>query len=139
MQFIAVKLKEQTNLQIRRLRANYKTHNQIIEELKLPDRTYWYHWAQIKKENAELYDKYAEANLKEEIERATEGLEKKIQELQIIIADADSDRDKIEAIKAASELIISIPRMMRDGAEIIGIKSSEGNTLQPDIKEPAAQ
>lgn len=130
-------LKEMTRGKIRELRGRYFTHRQIMDEMKIPEPTYWYHWGLIKKEDQAIYKRYTEENLKNELERAISGIEKKIQELNIIITDADDDKVKVDAIKTATELMVAIPRLMRDGGEIIGVRPSEGHTIQSDLKEPA--
>ena len=117
MQFIAVTYQNKDDLrrEIRKLRAKFYSHQQIIDTLHIPERTYYYHWAIIKTENKQVYDKLTEENIREDIERTIAGLEQKIQELQTIIDHPETQQDKIRAIESQSQLMAAIPRMRQEG------------------------
>ena len=107
MQFIAVTYqnKEDLRREIRKLRAKFYSHQQIIDTLHIPERTYYYHWAIIKTENKQVYDKLTEENIREDIERTIAGLEQKIQELQTII-------DKNGKVEVKTESVADFERQV---------------------------
>ena len=80
MEFLGVTYhnKEDLRREIRKLRAKFYSHQQIIDTLQIPASTYYYHWAIIKTENKQVYDKLTEENIREDIERTIAGLEQKI-------------------------------------------------------------
>ena len=135
MQFIAVTYqnKEDLRREIRKLRAKFYSHQQIIDTLHIPERTYYYHWAIIKTENKQVYDKLTEENIREDIERTIAGLEQKIQELQTIIDHPETQQDKIRAIESQSQLMAAIPRMRQEGGAFIAtIEPGDINTRKQE-------
>jgi len=110
---------EDLRREIRRLRNLFYGHQKIIETLKIPERTYYYHWDIIKQENKRIYDKLTEDNIREDIERTIAGIEQKIAELQQIIDKPESQQDKIKAISTQAELMTAIPRIRQEGGEFI--------------------
>jgi hypothetical protein len=123
LQFIAVTNphnKEDIRREIRRYRAKFYSHQQIIDTLHIPERTYYYHWNIIKTENKQVYDKLTEENIREDIERTIAGLEQKIQELQGIIDNKQTENvDRIRAIESQSQMMAAIPRMRQEGGAFI--------------------
>ena len=135
MQFIAVTYqnKEDLRREIRKLRAKFYSHQQIIDTLHIPERTYYYHWAIIKTENKQVYDKLTEENIREDIERTIAGLEQKIQELQTIIDHPETQQDMIRAIESQSQLMAAIPRMRQEGGMFIAtIEPGDINTRKQE-------
>lgn len=115
--------------EIRTLRGKFYNHQQIIDTLQIPTSTYYYHWNIIKTENKTVYDKLTEENIREDIERTIAGLEQKIQELQTIIEQPDTQQDKIRAIESQSQIMTSIPRMRQEGGALIAsIESRDTDT-----------
>jgi hypothetical protein len=91
-----------------------------MQAMNLKAADYWYHWGIIKKENQKIYDKITEEQIREEIERTKEGIETKIRELQVIINDSEVDpKTKGDIIYKQAELMIALPRLLRDGEDII--------------------
>ncbi len=129
MEFLGVTYhnKEDLRREIRKLRAKFYSHQQIIDTLQIPASTYYYHWNIIKTENKQVYDKLTEENIREDIERTIAGLEQKIQELQTIIDKPESQQDKIRAIESQSQLMAAIPRMRQEGGAFIAT-IEPGNT-----------
>lgn len=140
MQFLAVthQTKEDLRKEIRRLRAKFYSHQQIIDTLKIPERTYYYHWAIIKEENKKVYDKLTEENIREDIERTIALLEQKIQQLEAIITDQETEKaDKIKAIESQSQIASAIPRMRQEGGALIAtIESGDTDTRKQEADKP---
>lgn len=131
--------KEDTRKEIRRLRGLFYNHQQIMEQLKIPEPTYWYHWRIIKQENAKVYDKLTEENIREDIERSIAGLERNIQKLQKIIDNSQDEEVVRRAIETQSELMAAIPRQRQDGGKFIEeIKSGDIDNRESKAIKPEA-
>ena len=111
--------KDDLRREIRKLRGLFYTHQQIIDTLHIPERSYFYHWGIIKQENSKIYDKLTEENIREDVERSISGLQHNIQRLQKIIDDSKDDELVSRAIETQSQLMAAIPKQRQQGESFI--------------------
>lgn len=126
--------------EIRRLRAEYHSHEQIINYLKIPERTYYYHWKFIKTENEQEYDKLTASEIRAEIDRCRAGLEQDILDCNRIIENPDTtDSAKVSALDLRASLRTDLVRLLRDGADIVDERSRHKETTDKGQERHAKQ
>lgn len=126
--------------EIGRLKLQYLTDKQIIEALQIPRRTYYYYLKQWRQQISELIKERDKSHLEAEIERAKEGIELDIQELSKLAKEAESDADKIAAIKERKQARIDIIKLEYEGPEILAEReqNDKGQTTSKEAK-PATE
>lgn len=126
---------EQIIAEIGRLKLQYHTDKQIIDFLQIPRRTYYYYLKQWRQQISDLIKERDKTHLEAEIERAKEGIELDIQELTQLAKSAESDADKISAIKERKQARIDIIKLEYEGPEILAEREQTNDKRQTTDKE----
>lgn len=122
---------------IRELKKVPLTDKQIMEQLKIPERTYYWYVALLRKRDKKILERQLDEGLGSEIRLLYDKLVELEQSTLDLLKHDSTTKEKLDVINTIRQIAIDRATLMKEGPEILGydIRQQLGDTEKTDTKE----